>query len=163
MGDTRLFNLLKGGADDAFTAACCGSREALESTELVVKGKITRVDLGLHSSEGGPDLVESDIVVKGGRVVEGDSLELFERGGEAVKLGETATTLSLDLGLDGTEPSSLELDTLGYDLFSEPELLLVSRTSTRLFILFFSTLTSVQYFASVVPTRLPAPSSSPQP
>lgn len=125
MGDTRLFNLLKGGADDAFTAACCGSREALERTELVVERKVTRVDLGLHSSEGGPDLVEPDIVVKSGRVVEGDSLELFERGGKAVKLGETATTLSLDLGLDRTEPSSLELNTLGYDLFSEPASLLV--------------------------------------
>lgn len=125
MGDTGLFNLLKGGADDAFTAACCGNREALERTELVVERKVTRVDLGLHSSEGGPDLVEPDIVVKSGRVVEGDSLELFERGGKAVKLGETATTLSLDLGLDRTEPSSLELDTLGYDLFSEPASLLV--------------------------------------
>lgn len=125
MGDTRLFNLLKGGADDAFTAACCGNREALERTELVVERKVTRVDLGLHSSEGGPDLVEPDIVVKSGRVVEGDSLELFERGGKAVKLGETATTLSLDLGLDRTEPSSLELNTLGYDLFSEPASLLV--------------------------------------
>lgn len=125
MGDTGLFNLLKGGADDAFTAACCGNREALERTELVVERKVTRVDLGLHSSEGGPDLVEPDIVVKGGRVVEGDSLELFERGGKAVKLGETATTLSLDLGLDRTEPSSLELNTLGYDLFSEPASLLV--------------------------------------
>lgn len=127
MGDTRLFNLFEDGTDDGLAGACCcRGREALERTEFVVKREVTGVDFGLDGAEGGPDFVESDIVVKGGRVVEGDSLELLERGGEAVQLGQTATTLSLDLGLDGTEPSSLELDTLGHDLFSKPAHWLVS-------------------------------------
>lgn len=79
---------------------CCLGGEVFQRPEFVVKREVAGVDFGLDGAEGGPYFVESDIVVKGGRVVECDSLKLLERGGEAVQLGQTATTLSLDLGLD---------------------------------------------------------------
>jgi hypothetical protein len=63
--------------------------------------------------------VHADIVVESRRVVERDALELLERGGEVVQLGEAAAALFFDLGLDGAEPAALQLDALGDDFLTE--------------------------------------------
>lgn len=60
--------------------------------------------------------MQTNVVVKGGRVVEGDTLELLQRCSQGVKFGESTTTLRFDLALDGSQPATLKLDTLRNDL-----------------------------------------------
>lgn len=66
----------------------------------MVECDVALLGFGLEGSKRRPDFVDSDILVEGSRVVERDPLKLLEGCGELVKLGQTSTSLSLDLGLD---------------------------------------------------------------
>jgi len=84
----------------------------------VIECNVALVGLGLEGSEGRPDFVDSDIFIEGSRVVECDSFKLLERGGELIELGQSSSSFSLDLSLDRSKPSSLELNPLRNDLFT---------------------------------------------
>ena len=58
------------------------------------------------------------ILVQSGRVVKRDALELFQRCAEVVELGKTTSSLRLNLRLDGSQPSPLQLDALRNDFLS---------------------------------------------
>jgi len=68
-------------------------------------------------ADGGPEGVDCDILIEVGTVIQSDSFELLEVTRELLELGETATTFLLNPNLDLTDPSTLQLDTLGDDLF----------------------------------------------
>lgn len=109
-------------------AACLGVRAGaglsgrgrLEHAQLVVECDAAAFGLGLDGTQRRPERVQRDVGVERRRVVERDLFELLERRRQVVELGQSAAALRLDLGLDGSEPSSLQLDALRNDLFSKP-------------------------------------------
>jgi hypothetical protein len=142
LGATELVNHVERDANDftpvvaapeaskAFRAGVMTEEDDLEVEEsdsgLTVRDFKTRSScsnatspcFGLEGSEGGPDFVDSDVLIQGGRVVERDSFQLLERGRQLVKFGQTSPSFSLDLSLDGSQPTSLQLDALGDDFFA---------------------------------------------
>jgi hypothetical protein len=91
----------------------------LQYSQFIVKCDTSSVSLGLNRSERRPERVERNVGIQLRRVVKGDLFQLLEGCRQVVELGKSTASFGFNLGLDRSEPSSLKLNALSNDFFSE--------------------------------------------
>lgn len=63
--------------------------------------------------------MDADILIEVGTVIQSNPFEFLEVTRELLESGKATTALLFNPDLDFADPSTLQLDTLGYDLFPQ--------------------------------------------